>query len=309
MSSRQMPLFQPTSASEITVSTRLRDTVSLFQEYLAKEGRSEHTIKAFTSDLHLLAEHSGDNIALGRFTTDSLNEFLKWLENGRGVPCSRKSYARRVTTLKVYFKWLHALGAVPHDPARAVLQRSGPAPLARILNPAEIEDAIFHARSLRHGEKPDARPETLFRLLLDTGIKKSETVALKREHIDRSSPQNPILTIKHRVRNVYKERRIELQADWLRVLDEYLAQYAPKHDVIFSCTARNLEYVLADLAEGAELPKISFEMMRWTCAVRDYRSGMEPDAIRDKLGLSEASWVETHSKIRRLVEQQIEEES
>ncbi len=118
-----------------------------------------------------------------------------------------------------------------------------------------------------------------------------------------------MLTIRHRVRNVYKERRIELQPDWLRLLDEYLAQYNPRHEVIFDCTPRNLEYVLADLADGAELPKISFEMMRWTCAVRDFRTGMEPDAIRDKLGLSEASWIETHNKIRRLVEQQLKEEA
>ncbi len=191
MSSRQMPLFQPTTASEITAHTQLRQTVSLFQEYLVKEGKSDHTVKAFTSDLQLLAEQSGDKTPIGRFTTESLNTFLRWLENGRGVPCSRKSYARRVTTLKVYFKWLHALAAIPHDPAQAILQRSGPAPLARVLSPTEIEDAVFYARSLRRGEKPDPRPETLFRLLLDTGIKKGETAALKREHIDRSSPDHP----------------------------------------------------------------------------------------------------------------------
>ena len=65
----------------------------------------------------------------------------------------------------------------------------------------------------------------------------------------------------------------------------------------------------ADLAANADLPKISFEMLRWTCAVRDYRGGMDPDAVRDKLGLSEASWVETHSKIKRLVAQQLEDEA
>ena len=292
----------------MTPQTPLRQTVSLFQQYLAREGKSEHTVKAFTSDLQLLLEYSGAESRIGTFTTNSLNYFLNWLENGRGVPCSRKSYARRVTTLKVYFKWLHAMAIIPHDPAKAILQRSGPAPLSRVLSPDEIEQAVFYARSLRRGEKPDARPETLFRLLLDTGIKKSETAALKREHIDRTSAAYPMLLIKHRVRNVYKERRIELQAGWLRLLDEYLSQYAPRHDVIFNCTARNLEYVLADIAEGAELPKISFEMMRWTCAVRDFRAGMEPDAIRDKLGLSDASWVETHSKIKRLVEQQIADE-
>ncbi len=306
---RQLPLFQPTSVQDLNAHTQLRQTVALFQDYLLKEGKSEHTIKAFTSDLQLLAEHLGDDTPVGRFTTQGLNEFLDWLEHGRGVPCSRKSYARRVTTLKVYFKWLHSLGVIEHDPAKAVLQRSGPAPLAQVLSPEQVQEALAHARSLRRGDKPDPRPETLFRLLLDTGIKKSETVALRREHIDRASPDHPVLMIKHKVRNVYKERKIMLDPHWLPLLDEYLAQYTPKNDAIFDCTARNLEYVLSDLSEGAGLPKMSFEMLRWTCAVRDYRAGMPPDAIRDKLGLSEASWVETHSKIRRLVEQQVRDET
>lgn len=308
MAGRQIPLFQPGSVEDLNQHTALRHTISLFQDYLLKEGKSEYTVKAFTSDMQLVAEHVGDDHRVGDFTTQSLNEFLNWMEHGRGVPCSRKSYARRVTTLKVYFKWLHSIGAIPHDPAKAVLQRSGPAPLAQILSPDEVEQALVFARSLRRGDKPDARPELLFRLLLDTGIKKGETVALKREHIDRSNVDKPLLTIKHKVRNVYKERKIGLDPGWLRLLDEYLPQYTPKNDFIFDCTARNLEYVLADLAEGADLPKISFEMMRWTCAVRDYRSGMEPDAVRDKLGLSDASWVETHSKIKRLVEQQLKDE-
>lgn len=308
MTDRQIPLFQPSSVEDLNQYTALRHTISLFQDYLIKEGKSEYTVKAFTSDLQLLAENQGEDTPVGDFTTQSLNAFLDWLEHGRGVPCSRKSYARRVTTLKVYFKWLHNIKAIAHDPAKAVLQRSGPAPLAQILSPDEVDQALAHARSLRRGDKPDARPEVLFRLLLDTGIKKGETVALKREHIDRTSPEHPILVIKHRVRNVYKERKIQLSADWINLLDEYLAQYNPKNDFIFDCTARNLEYVLSDLAEGADLPKISFEMMRWTSAVRDYRAGVEPDAIRDKLGLSDASWVETHSKIKRLVEQQINDE-
>ncbi|MBZ0298175.1 MAG: tyrosine-type recombinase/integrase [Anaerolineae bacterium] len=309
MAERQIPLFQPASAQDLNRHTPMRYTITLFQDYLLKEGKSEYTIKAFTSDLQLLADHLGETTPLGDFSTDGLNEFLNWLENGRGVPCSRKSYARRVTTLKVYFKWLHSIGAIAHDPAKAVLQRSGPAPLAQILSPAEVDQAMAHARSLRRGEKPDARPELLFWLLLDTGIKKGETVALKRDHIDRTDPEHPVLTIKHKVRNVYKERKVEIDSGWLRLLEEYLAQHTPKHDLIFDCTARNLEYVLADLAEGADLPKISFEMMRWTCAVRDFRSGLDPDAIRDKLGLSDASWVETHSKIKRLVEQQLKDEA
>lgn len=308
--SRQLPLFssQPTTPAELAAQSRLRDTITLFQTHLQREGKSDHTINAFTADLQLLADWGGDEIQIGQYTTTTLNEFLQWLEFGRGIPCSRKSYARRVTTLKVFFKWLTTLKAIPHDPANAVLQRSGAAPLANILTPTQIEAALSFAVSLRRGEKPDARPELLVRLLVDTAIKKGETANLTHENIERNVDGATLIVRHKNAKNIYKERRILLTSEWLRVYDEYLAQY-PIKEAIFTCSARNLEYILEDVGVGAGIEhKLSFEMMRWTSAVRDYRQGIEPDEIRDKLGLSKISWVETFDKIKRLTEQQLTQE-
>ncbi|MEP7290772.1 MAG: tyrosine-type recombinase/integrase [Chloroflexota bacterium] len=303
---RQLPLFPslPASEDDLNPHTHLRDTVTLFQRYLLREGKSDHTVKSFTSDLQLLSEHTGDERALGKFFTSDLNAFLDWMEHGRGVPCSRKTYARRVTTLKVFFKWLHEINAIPHDPAKAILQRSGPAPLAEILSPEEVSSVIAFANGLRRGDKPDARPEMLIRLLVDTGIKKAETMRLTPADVVREGSP-PTLTIKHKnAKNVYKERIIPLDLAWLPLLDEYLVQYTPQ-DTIIDCTARNLEYILEDLGTGAGIPqKISFEMLRWTCAVRDFRAGVDPNAIREKMGLSEISWYETLGKIKKLAGEQ-----
>lgn len=299
---RQLPLFPtlPASEADLNKHTLLRDAVTLFQRHLFSEGKTEHTVKSFTSDLQLLVEHSGDDVALGKFKTSDLNKFLEWMETGRGIPCSRKTYARRVTTLKVFFKWLEAIHALPHDPAKAILQRSGPAPLAEILTHEQVASVIAHASTLRRGEKPDARPEMLFRLLVDTGIKKSETMRLFPADVLRET-NPPTLVVKHKdARNVYKERILPLDAAWLTVFDEYLLQYKPQ-DGIINCTARNLEYILEDLSNGAGIPqKISFEMLRWTSAVRDFQAGADPNAIREKLGLSEISWYETFAKIKKL---------
>jgi site-specific recombinase XerD len=305
---QQMPLFsqKPEKAEDITRHTPFKATLDLFAEHLHREGKSEHTVNAFRADLRLLLEYLTDHepgpIPVGQFTTSKLNRFLVWLESGRGVPCSRKSYARRVTTLKVYFKWLYGLGAVPLNPAESILQRSGPAPLSEVLSPSQIRHAIHYAGTMRKGDEIDTRPEMLLRLLLDTGIKKSEAERLTRASIDRANPRQPLLTIRHKSRSVYRERHINLDPDWLNLFDLYLMQYQPK-ETIFTCSMRNLEYILTDIGEGAEIPfKLSFEVLRWTCAVRDYRAGMEARAIREKLGLSEASWHETGGKIKKLAE-------
>lgn len=299
---RQIPLFQddPQTEADINRHTSLQATVTLFRQHLHKAGKSEHTVKAFASDLMLLGEYLGAATPVGQFTTTLLNRFMDWLENERGVPCSRKSYARRVTTLKVYFKWLHGLGAIPDDPARAVLQRSGPAPLSEVLLPEQIDAASAHARTFTRKGQRDTRPEVLFRLLLETGIKKNEAVRLTPADIDRANPEQPVLYVRQKARNVYKERRIALSPAWMALLDLYLEQYKPETH-IFACTARNLEYILTDIGDGAGIPfKVSFEVMRWTCAVRDYLDGMEEQRIREKMGLSESSWHETGAKIRLL---------
>lgn len=303
---RQLPLFpnKPNTPQDINPHTPMGATVDLFNQYLRKEGKSDHTIKAFNSDLSLVGEYLADTTPVGQFSTSMLNRFLDWLENGRGIPCSRKSYARRVTTLKVYFKWLHSVGAITHDPAKPVIQRSGPAPLSDVLSQGQIRAAIEFAQAMTYKktDMQDYRPEMLLRLQLDTGIKKSEAMRLIPADIDRTNPRRPVLLVRQTSRNVYKERRINLDSEWVKLLDLYLQQYQPK-DTIFDCTARNLEYILADIGTGAAIPfKLSFESLRWTCGVRDYQGGMDENDIREKLGLSEASWIETGAKIRKLAE-------
>src|SRR3972149_4249742 len=46
--------------------------------------------------------------------------------------------------------------------------------------------------------KPDARPYTLVYLLLTTGIKKSETLGIKLEHVEPGAPNGPQIFIRYR---------------------------------------------------------------------------------------------------------------
>jgi site-specific recombinase XerD len=300
---KQLPLFYST---EVHKYTYLKDSIEHFQKYLRNEGKTLNTLKGFTSDLHLMCQYFGEETSVGLLTTPDLNRYLDWLEHGRGQVCSQKSYARRVTTLKVFFKWLESTKVRQDNPAKPVLQRSGPAPLQSILFTRDINILLDYTYQLRFAKKPDPRPDLLVHLLLDSGIKKSECMNLRPEHIERDDPKHPMLLIRHKERiNIYKERRIPLDSSLLDVLDEYLVQYRPK-EFIFECTPRNLEYVLTDtgIAAGVE-GRISFEILRWTSAVRDYLHGMDMEALREKMGLSRISWRETSAKVVQLANQQL----
>ena len=283
----------------------LQAALGVFENHMRDEGFSINTMKAFSSDIRLLGKYLGGGQPIGDIGTKNLNDFLDWLLNERGVPCSPKSYARRVTTLKVFFGWLHESGVLSSDPSAAVVQRTVTSPLPSLPTDEQIAEALEQTERLRTGadaKKPDARPHLLLTLLLKTGIKKNEAMTIVPNHVDRSDPQRPILFVRYaNPRLRYKERKLDLDPAWLETLDEYLEQYHPT-DTLFTCTARNLEYILTDVGEASGLKQgmLSFENLRWISALIDWESDVEKDDIRQKLGLSKVTWRETKSKLTKL---------
>ncbi len=274
-----------------------------FQEHMLRQGFSPNTVKAFRSDLHLLAQYLGGGTPVRRIGTQRLDDFLHWLQYERAMPCNAKSYARRMTTLKVFFKWLSDVGVMREDPAAALIHQPVPSRLPDILYDDQVDALLTAARALRdQPDKPDVRPYLLLSLLLATAIKKSECMAIALDHLDLRATDGPTLYIRYaNPRQSHKERKLRLPPDIAASLAAYRTQYEPRAR-LFECTARNLEYVLTDLAQRANLPDVSFEMLRMTAAVRDYRTGMAPDVLRQKLGLSHITWADTGEKLRRLAE-------
>jgi len=279
----------------------LRSAVGSFEVHMQQQGFAENTVRAFLSDLNILAQFIGVGTPIGVISTQDLNRFTHWLVHERGVPCNPKSLARRVTTLKVFFGWLAETEVLPSDPAAPVVHKPVMTPLPEILSDAEVERVLGVTQALRHAEKPDVRPHLLVTLLLHTGIKKGECMNIVINHFDLSDPTGPVLWIRYAsLRRRHKERKLRLPVWWPAVLAEYRAQYQPQES-LFPCTARNLEYVLANVARQAEISRgLSFEVLRWTCAVRDYRAGMQADKLRQKLGISKITWREVGIKIARL---------
>lgn len=297
--------------STLTREASLQAAIGTFEKYMQDEGFSINTVKAFASDIRLLGRYLGIGTPIGEIGTKNLNDFLHWLTDERGVPCSPKSYARRVTTLKVFFGWLNESGVLSQDPSTSVIQQSVSSPLPEAPRSIDVERALAAAETWRtggskHNPKPDARPYLLLALLLQTGIKKGEAMAVVPNHVDISDPERPMLYVRYaNPRLRYKERKLPLKPEWIEVLNEYLEQYQPT-DTLFTCTARNLEYILRDIAEAAELPPgvLSFENLRWASAIQDWRDNVEQDDIRQKLGLSKIAWRETKNKLRRLAERE-----
>jgi len=288
-------------ATIINSQTTLSLAINSWELYLIDQNSSIHTIKAFIGDLNLLADYLPPDQKIGSITTRELNNFLDWMQNKRGVPCSPKTLSRRITSLKSFFRWLAQYGAILVNPAEKVVQKSVRSPLPSVMYPDEMLAALEAANRYRRSEKPDARYYVLLKLLLDTGIKKGELLSLTTNHIDLDAPGGPILFVRYsNPKYRYKERKIDITEEWLEAYQEYALQY-DLSEKLFPWSQRRLEYLLEDIGEEIGLEdQLSFLMCRWTCALNDLTNGMEPNKIRQKLGISDIQWREVRLKLRRL---------
>lgn len=319
MSNEQLPLFPPSgtkpkrlepetnpvtpiaSSAPLASTSSLAAAITEYHEQMKRQGLSPHTIQAFGGDLNIFRKYVGDNVALIEITVGTIDKFLTWLRYERGVPCSPKTYQRRLTTLKVFFSWLKQTQVITDDPAAPVAHIPVTSPLPEILYDDQIAKLVDECRAIYNADKSDARPLLLVTLLLSTGIKKNEAMTLRVSDIDASNPKNAALYVKYAdAKKRHKERKLKLSPEFAATLPKYLEQYQPKEH-LFECTPRNLEYVLADLAKATGLgDTVSFESLRWTCAVQDYQNGMPEDHIRQKLGLSTITWEEAGERLKTL---------
>jgi len=308
LDARQAPSGS-SSADEIALPPPIRAdssllaAVSAFDEFMKRKDFRENTMKAFRNDLKIVVGYFGENTKLAQVSTTGLNEFLEWMQHSRGKSCSAKTLARRITTLKVFFGWVHGIGVLGTDPSEPVIQQPARTPLPVILREDEIDRLVSVARDYLWDRKhPDARPYLLVSLLLQTGIKKSECDNLLVTDVDLSEAGAPLLIVQYaEQRYAHKNRQLRLDPNILPALRQYLDQYKPAND-LFECTPRNLEYVLDEIGTRANIrsTQVGFETLRWTCAVRDFRMGMPEERLREKMGLSKISWRETRDKIHRL---------
>lgn len=287
----------------LRADSTLGNAVRSFDEYMVRKGFSMNTIKAFRNDLKITLDFLGVETKLHEINTQHLHDYLEWLQNDRGKPCSAKSLARRITTIKVFFSWIHGIGVIGTDPAEPILQHQAKTPLPTILTDDEIQQLIRVTQDYQWDRnKPDARPYVLVNLLLQTGIKKAECARLLISDLDVTNPDAPEVTIRYtEERHVHKNRTMSLSADLTAAVADYLQQYKPEN-FLFECTPRNLEYVLDEVGRKAEIERtqVGFETLRWTSAVNDFLSGVPEERLRVKMGLSKISWRETREKILKL---------
>lgn len=191
-------------------SPKIDDLVTLFLEDLTNAGKSPNTIAGYTSDLkHFKA---WCNASLLEINAGHLREYFKSISS-----LSQTTRARKQATLKSFYTWCLKHDLVTVNPMDKLDTVKVPQKLPRPLE-QKVVDKILSAIP-----KECLRDRLLFTLMLETGIRITEALNVRKEDLSLFPDGEAIL-----IRNGKggKDRVVMLYAspNCLKLLEKYLKQ-------------------------------------------------------------------------------------
>ena len=171
-------------AEEDLVERSYSREIEGFRKYLKVLNRSDKTVQWYIHDAMLFLRHIEDNydaVELNRIGKHELRDFLAF-ELARGI--SRKSLMRRISGIKMFFRYLIEEGAVKDTTILAVDTPKAEKRLPKTLSQDQIKGLL----SGINGERAiDKRNLAILTFLYGTGARVSELVALNLNDVDFNS--------------------------------------------------------------------------------------------------------------------------
>ena len=263
----------------------------------ATEDLSHHTVRAYESDLRAFERFVGCSFDTADLTLNHLVQFIAEM-NRQGL--NRSSVRRRVAGIRKFCRWLVENGIIEKNPADGLTVRlSQTKTLPRALSCHDLEilmlslrDAATSGRGSNRSEPFPPRSDTTIllavSLMISTGIRVGELVALRIADLDLSNRSIRVLGKGRRERMVY------LTNDWIcAAVTDYLDRSERTHvdsPLLLNrdgsqLTTAAVRGLLARAAERAGLTKrVTPHMLRHTAATQLIEAGVDIRFVQRLLG-------------------------
>lgn len=208
--------------------------MNLIQEFASYmrnvKNRSELTISAYCSDLAQFCAIMHEKQSFGDITRKDIETL--YIENLVEKNVSAASRARKLSSLKAFYKWAKTNGYVVENPVESVESPKIPHKEPKVMSREEVQEVMFYARNDNSCEENLFRDNAIMAVLFNTGLRRAEVVNLKLCDVDL---QNSSLLV-HGKGN--KERIVYYNSNVQAILSEYIHS----HRKLF-CTAAKSEYL------------------------------------------------------------------
>jgi len=281
----QLPLFGQTSDGTFTANVGgiqpLQPSSSLdlartwYRRELELSRRPRNTIESYSWDLQVFENLIGPK-PLNKIDRRDIARLL-------GEANNRTTRKRRLTSVRGFFRYLIEDARVLRiDPTEGyyphAIQLRSPLPLF-----ADEQDALLAAALT-----DESWSATAIWLMMRLGLTRSELLALRRDHIDRSSPAMPVVFVFYdNVSKQSKERKLAANGEFATLYDRFLDDRDPE-DILFPVGPQAVNGMVERVRRIAEISKdVSPQTLRHTFAIEQARTGSDRTQLLDLLGLAD----------------------
>ena len=267
---------------------KIEDTLDRFLHYLhVEKGYSPGTIKAYQLDIQkglIPFLRQRGKFQIGEVAKDDIRAYLDYLATIKKN--SNATRARKLAAAKSFFNYLVENEGLKANPAASI--RSPKIPQKEVVYLTD-EESVRLLQTIAHKARRQVRERDIAMVLLfmHAGLRASELVNLKLEHVDLESQQIKIM------RKGNKEQYLHINKETVNALANYLANRPPSCNGNFfvigngDCLKRSYVYELVrkylKLA-GINKEKRGPHILRSTFCTRLHQKGVTPFTIKELAG-------------------------
>lgn len=248
-----------------------------FRRYLEQSQHPKNTIESYLYDLSIFEQLAGPK-AIETVTARDIARYL-------GEANTRSTRKRRLTSVSQLFKWLVS-GArmLDSDPTESFYPDHIPLKTPRPLFDTE-QRAVLDAAA-----RDSSRAALMVWLMLRLGISRGELLALRRDHIDFTDSDAPLVYVYYdNPRWRGKERKLAADSEFATLFHAYVDEYVPV-DLLFEMLPQSINKLVERVAKAAGISRhVSPQTLRDTWAVERARAGAGEHQLLALLGLADDS--------------------
>ena len=286
------------------------DYLVLFEQYLAVElGLADNPRTAYLRDLRLLQKALGQKSS-EELLTVSRRQLLAYLSQLKQAGRSPTTIARKLASIKAFYRFLTAERYIRRDPAEVVEAAQKGIHLPKFLSVQEVDELLEQPNL---GTLEGYRDKTMLETLYATGMRVSELVSVPVENVDLKMQYLIVMG------KGSKERMLPLGRTALKYLERYLNVVRPQllHNKPDSCkelfvtswggplTRQRVNELLEGYAQSAGITKrVTPHMLRHSFATHLLNNGTDLRVVQELLGHADISTTQiyTHLDMARLRE-------
>lgn len=289
------------------MSAHIQPHIREFLDYLKFEKRySVHTLTAYETDLDAFFTYLQKQFGHSGLEGITHSYVRTWLASLKDEGTSSRSINRKISSLRSFFKYHLRRGTIDATPMTNVISPKTPRRLPVYVKEKETGDLLATLAAGTEDWKT-LNAKMLITIFYNTGMRLSELINLKENHLDTARGQLKVLGKGN------KERIIPVSKDLIGEIDEYRRlkrKTFEKTGETLLVTEKGKKmypkyaYLMVNryLSGAGTLDKKSPHVLRHTFATHLMNQGADLNAVRELLGHSSlaSTQIYTHNSIEKL---------